>query len=151
MAGLLDQMRAGQYGLLSPNPQQQSMSQGLLSQPMPAQGTGLRGLFAGQGLAPYGMRHSGEGVKGLGYFGAIKAKDGHATEISSEGDFGEFPLLVPTLTQEEIELLVSGGEPTDDIYRKAEAYAATRRQAGQSPFSQPNELRYPMPSQWPPR
>ena len=58
------------------------------------------------GLAPFGIRHSGEGAKGKGYFGKLPSKDGMiSTEISTESDIGEHPLLVPTLTRKEIKHL----------------------------------------------
>ena len=59
------------------------------------------------GLAPFGIRHSGEGAKGKGYFGELPSKDGMvSTEISTESDIGEHPLLVPTLTRKEIQHLL---------------------------------------------
>jgi len=97
-------------------------------------------------VAPYGIRHSGEGVKGMGYFGPLQGAEGVSTEISAEDESGEFPLLVPTLTAEEVKLLLSGGQPTEAIYRKAAEHARTRRESGKSPFSAPTELRYPLPT-----
>ena len=32
----------------------------------------LQNFHSEEGLAPYGIRHSGEGVKGKGYFGTFK-------------------------------------------------------------------------------
>lgn len=97
-------------------------------------------------LAPYGVRHSGEGIKGKGYFGPLQGAGGISTEISAEDDSGEFPLLVPTLTAEEVQLLLAGGQPTESIYRKAAEYARMRRESGKSPFAGPTELRYPPPT-----
>ena len=98
------------------------------------------------GMAPYGIRHSGEGFKGKGYFGELPSKDGMvSTEISTESDIGEHPLLVPTLTRKEIQHLLSGEEPTEDIYRKAEEHAIKREKSGKSKFASPTELRYPLP------
>lgn len=109
---------------------------------------GLRDLHSQEGLAPHGLRHAGDSAKGLGYFGAIPAAEGMSTEISSEDDQGEYPLLVPGLTGAEIRHLVSGGEPTESIYRKAEEHAAKRRESGKSTFSQADELRYPIPEKF---
>jgi hypothetical protein len=100
------------------------------------------------GLAPYGIRHSGEGAKGKGYFGLLPTAsgDGHSTELSVESDrAGEHPLLVPTLTREEINYLLAGGKPTDSMYEKAERYALERKIVGKSPFAGPTELRRPLP------
>ena len=82
--------------------------------------------------------------KGKGYYGELKRPDGGiSTELSSSGTFGgremEFPLIVPTLTKEELDILLSGGTPTKEIYRKASQYAFERMKRGMSPFAQPNE------------
>jgi hypothetical protein len=110
--------------------------------------TGLN-QFSGVGLAPYGIRHSGQGAKGLGYFGALPGTDGHSTELSSEFDHNgksiEHPLLVPTLSREQINQLLGGADPSEDIYAKARAHALMRMQQGLSPFAGPQELRLPLP------
>ena len=109
------------------------------------------------GLAPYGMRHLEPGqditqgtVKGKGYFGEIPMNQGGAmTEVSSayeqDGNLVSHPLIVPTLTKQEVDLLGMGLEPTPEIYKKAQDYAQQRIGAGQSPFATPQELRYPIP------
>jgi len=98
-----------------------------------------------EGLAPHGMRHSGEGVKGSGYFGYLPASDGYATEMSAENEGGEFPLLVPTLSKEEIEHLLAGNSPTDEIFRKAVEHAERRKKEGKSPYADPTGLKHPVP------
>lgn len=99
-----------------------------------------------EGLAPYGLRNSGDGVKGKGYFGGLPTKSGHtATEISSENDEGEYPLIVPTLTKKELDHVLSGEKPTDEIYDKAESWARTRKKSGKNSFAEPTELRVPTP------
>lgn len=111
------------------------------------------------GLAQYGLLHSGQGAKGKGYFGPMSSQDigdggpvdyslgaqPYSTELSAENDQGEYPTMVPGLAREELDHLRAGHEPTDDIIRKAEAHAEKRRASGRSPFSQPDELRYPVP------
>ena len=97
-----------------------------------------------------GIRHSGQGVKGGGYFGRLLNKQGgYSTELSSEfehqGNVIEHPLMVPTLAKEELELLLSGAEPTDAIYRKAQDYALQRIQQGKSPFADSFGIKYPVP------
>jgi len=111
------------------------------------------------GLAPYGMRYLENGqdisegtIKGKGYFGEIPVKKGGIMgEVSSayeqDGNLISHPLIVPTLTKEEIDLLGMGLKPTPEIYKKAQDYAQQRISAGQSPFASPQELRYPMPSE----
>ncbi len=105
---------------------------------------GAVGMAQG-GLAQYGLRHSGEGVKGKGYFGLMAGRDGTVTELSAEDESGEFPLVVPTLTAEELDRLLAGGEPTPEMLDKASSWAATRRKRGESPFASPTELRMPRP------
>ncbi len=109
---------------------------------------GLRNYEPEEGLAPHGLRHAGDSAKGKGYFGLIPGREGHMTEVSSEDDLGEFPLLVPGLTADEIRHLAEGNEPTEDIYRKAGAHADKRRAAGRSTFIGPDELHYPAPEKF---
>ena len=85
--------------------------------------------------------------KGLGYFGPLKRPDKKvSTELSFTFIRPEFnkaeieaPLLVPSLSQEEVKLLLSGEKPTDSIYNKAEEYAMMRIHFGLSPFAQEGE------------
>ena len=126
---------------------------GLLSVPQMYQGgTGLRPLLSGNGLSPFGIRHSGEGVKGKGFFGPLPAlQDGYsllpsfATEVSTEDGSGEYPLMVPTLSADELDLLLRGGEPTDAIYDKAYEHSRLRKEKGLSPFAGNGDTVYPMP------
>jgi hypothetical protein len=115
-------------------------------------GLGLKKDSTEEGLAPYGLRNSGEGAKGKGYFGALPNKEGGvSTEISSEFEYKgknvEHPLIVPTLNKAEIDHLLSGKEPTDAIYSKAQAFAKKRIDEGKSAFAEPTEMRYPTPNQ----
>jgi hypothetical protein len=108
----------------------------------------------GQGLAPYGFRYA-ESVnqptttKGRGYLGNVGTMQDPMTELSASSDFGgrtvQYPLIVPTLTADELNLLRSGGEPTQEIYGKAQQYALGRLSRGQDPFATTQELRYPQP------
>jgi len=111
---------------------------------------GLKRNNAEEGLAPF--RHGGEGAKGKGYFGALPTTDGRvSTEISSgfeyKGKNVEHPLIVPTLNKAELDHLLSGKEPTEAIYSKAQAFAKKRIDEGKNPFAAPTELRYPVPDQ----
>jgi len=124
--------------------------------PHMAQG-GLAAYTSKEGIAPFGIRHSGEGAKGHGYFGMQpNTEPGNdvdyslaptgSSELSAESEgLGEYPLMAPGLTQEEMDHLLSGGQPTEAMYKKAEAHARMRKGAGKSPFAQPNELRMQMP------
>lgn len=111
-------------------------------------GLGLKKDSTEEGLAPYGLRHSGEGAKGKGYLGALPTKEGGvATEISSEFEYKgknvEHPLLVPTLNKAEIDHLLAGKEPTESIYSKAQSFAKKRIDEGKGTFAEPTEMRYP--------
>ena len=104
----------------------------------------------GSGIAPFGLRHSGTGAKGRGYFNTVQRPDGGvSTELSSEFEHGgqtiEHPLMVPTLSLAELQHLMGGGEPTAEIYDKAQSHALSRLKQGLSPFSGPSDLRYPVP------
>jgi hypothetical protein len=68
-------------------------------------------LLGQLGIAPYGMRHAESvydpfSAKGKGYFGMLPTDYGVATEISADSDMGQYPLLVPTLTSQEVDWLM---------------------------------------------
>ena len=107
-----------------------------------------------KGIAPYGFRHvdSLNDVsmpKGTGWMGALPNQAGGvSTELSASNENGSYPLLVPTLTQAEVAHLLANNQPTNDIYKKAEAFAQYRQQQGQSPFINPiGELKWPTPQE----
>ncbi len=100
--------------------------------------------------APYGLREDGT-PKGLGYFGVLRSKDGRhdvSSELSADSIINGkrlfYPLLVPTLNRDEIDLLLSGAKPTDAIYDKAIEHAFQRIKAGKSPFAGEGE-QIPLP------
>ena len=91
----------------------------------------------------FGNRKDGT-PKGYGFFGPIRTPDGmDATEKSIGVQIGgqetEIPSLVPTLTQDEVNQMVSGGKPTPEIVQKARAHAEERLSRGLSPFAGENE------------
>jgi hypothetical protein len=94
--------------------------------------------------------------KGKGYFGAIPTKDGSMmTEYSSafdvDGKTVSYPLVVPTLTANELNLLRTTGEATPEIEKKAQQFALDRIAEGKNPFASPKELRYPLPEGFNPK
>jgi hypothetical protein len=117
------------------------------------------GSSASNPLAPFGLRYSESlqdqpQVKGRGFMGAIPTSEGMPmTELSSsfelDGQIIQHPLIVPTLLPQEIELLRMGGEPTPEIYQKAQQFALGRIQQGLSPFATHQDLRMPMPESSP--
>ena len=111
----------------------------------PSLGTGLRALGKNEGVDTYGPRHGTLGVKGRGYFGPVQAGSDYMTELSTEDESGVYPLLVPTLSKEELTLLTKGGKPTPEIYKKAREHADLRRAKGLNPFSDNTGLVFPLP------
>lgn len=97
------------------------------------------------GMAPYQRREDGS-RKGRGFFGPISTPDGRdATELSysdpGSGQRSLAPLLVPGMSRQQIDHLISGGAPTDEIYSIANRHAAGRsspfaniREEGQTPL-----------------
>ena len=115
----------------------------------------LARALSSQGLAPYGTRFAEQmgapTAKGKGYFGEIPDAQGRPmTELSSayedNGKLVPHPLVVPTLTKEEIDLLKMG-IPNEQIYQKAEDWAKSRLGQGQSPFATPQDVRFPVPTE----
>ena len=113
----------------------------------------LARALSSQGLAPYGTRFAEDlgapTAKGKGYFGEIPDAQGRPmTELSSayedNGKLVPHPLVVPTLTKKEIDLLKMG-IPNEQIYQKAEDWAKSRLGQGQSPFATPQDVRFPVP------
>jgi len=91
--------------------------------------------------APFGLREDGT-PKGKGFFGLLKRPDGGvSTELSItiglDGKEVLMPLLVPTLTKKEIDLLlVTTGikDVPKEIIDKAVSHAKKRMNGGESPF-----------------
>ena len=93
-----------------------------------------------QGMQQLKREHGAPGYKGLGYFGEIPSVDkegnpSRSTELAGEMEGIHFPLLVPTLTKKEIDHLVSGKQPTDEIWDKAYEHALMRGKSGKDPFA----------------
>ena len=95
--------------------------------------------------------HGAPGYKGLGYFGEIPSVDkegnpSRSTELAGEMEGIHFPLLVPTLTKKEIDHLVSGKQPTDEIWDKAYEHALMRGKSGKDPFATKYDKRQKIPT-----
>ena len=90
------------------------------------------------GGSNYGTRTDGTD-KGGGWLGPIKTTSGDVmTELSMQtsmdGKDVLMPLLVPTLSEDEIDYLRAGNKPTKGIVDKAVSHARERMKAGMSPF-----------------
>jgi hypothetical protein len=93
--------------------------------------------------APWGYRVDGT-PKGPGWFGPIPLPDGRvATEIGIgvelDGVETEIPSIVPTLSRDELDHLISGGWPTPEMIQKAVTFAVLRRLMGQSVWAREGE------------
>ena len=91
----------------------------------------------------YGNRADGT-PKGPGFFGELPGPDGTvSTEVSIgvnfDGQETEIPLLVPTLSQEEINAVLQGGQIPDGVIQKAIKHAKMRISQGKSPFAEDGE------------
>jgi hypothetical protein len=98
---------------------------------------------AGGLKAPYGVREDFT-PKGFGFMGALSRPDGQtSTELSFDFEHGGkrifAPLLVPTLSHEQIQHLLNDGRPTPEIYDVAQRYALERIGRGMSPFARNSE------------
>jgi len=107
----------------------------------------------GKGLAPDGLRYQNDDPtqssisyempmpKGKGYMGEIPVynqeisiRPSAMTEYSLDDNKGQYPSLVPTLSNKEVQLITQG-QMNDAIANKAAAYRDMRVNAGQSPFA----------------
>lgn len=103
---------------------------------------GLIGTEMGKDYG-FGKREDGSN-KGMGYFGKLNRPDGNfSTELSIgvnlSGKQMEVPLLVPTLTNDEIKSVLSGQGPTKEMVDKAVQFAIERMKSGKSVWAQPGE------------
>lgn len=100
---------------------------------------------------PFGLRPDGTS-KGTGYLGVLNLPNGDvATEYSMQSDAVkvngqriDFPTLIPTLTKDEVSLMVNdiipNGKPVpDDVAQKAVDFALKRISEGKNVFIQGNE------------
>ena len=88
----------------------------------------------------FGKREVGDQNKGLGFLGMIPNGGGYSTEVSAYDSAaqGEYPLLIPSLSPEELASVIIGN-PLPSVYEKAAQHAEMRKTTGQSPFASPME------------
>ncbi len=101
------------------------------------------GLAYGDRPSQYGLRSYLEGngyggqmmPKSSGWLGPISDLNGNVmTEFSVGDEKGDFPSIVPTLTQQELTQIISNKNVTDSAYKKAQEWANKRRAQGLNPF-----------------
>jgi hypothetical protein len=110
----------------------------------------ISNMLAWQNMPKLRREAGAPGYKGLGYFGELPSVDqegrpSRSTELAGEIEGIHFPLLVPTLTKEEINHLLSGKPATDQIWNKAYAHALMRGQGGKDPFATMYDKRHKVP------
>lgn len=104
-------------------------------------------MFPPEAAPDYGMRPDGS-KKGTGWLGPLELKGGGvATEYSVQSDAVkvdgkriDFPVLVPTLSSDELQTLRDDIIPNDkpipeSIMQKAIKHAQKRIESGESPFA----------------
>jgi hypothetical protein len=88
----------------------------------------------------YGMRHNpADGKKYTGWQGIHINKEGkkvteHSMGFGMNGKEVEIPMIVPSTTKEEIDIILKKGQPTSIMIKKAIAHAEKRIAEGKSPF-----------------
>ena len=94
-------------------------------------------------------QHRADGsLKGPGFLGALRRPDGRVSSelsvgVNVDGREIEIPLLVPTLSKEEVDHLLQmdlGTSPPDQIVRKAVEFALQRRDQGKSYFADQSDV-----------
>jgi hypothetical protein len=99
----------------------------------------------------YGLRADGT-PKGIGYYGELPGIGENKGYIMTENSIGvnlngrqqEIPTIIPTLNNEELRVVLSGGM-NDGIVDKSIKHAVQRMSKGLSPFASPKDLVIPSP------
>ena len=106
----------------------------------PMTGALMPPAIIGGAVDPSMYRKDGS-MKGKGFLGILSRPDkAVSTELSIgvdiDGKEMEIPSLVPTLTKQEVDHLLGGGEMTDAIVQKAVDHARMRMQQGLPVFAE---------------
>ena len=97
------------------------------------------------GWAPNGNDKRPDGsLKGSGWLGSQKRPDGKESSeltvgVNLGGEETDLPLMVPSLTKDEVNHLLSGKRATRQIMDKAVNHALARKAAGKSPYASEEE------------
>lgn len=111
----------------------------------------VNAILTQEGINRYGKRNDGS-AKGLGYYGEIPGVGLNQGYTMTENSIGvnldgqelEIPTIIPSLTMEELELILSGGM-NDEIVGKSIKHARDRISKNLSPFAGPKDLIIPSP------
>jgi|TARA_R110000822_G_scaffold22788_1_gene70998 predicted RNA-binding protein with PUA domain len=88
----------------------------------------------------YGMRHNpADGKKYTGWKGIHINKEGkkvteHSMGFGMNGKEVEIPMIVPSTTKEELDIILNGKKVTPAMIKKATDHAKQRMAQGKSPF-----------------
>ena len=122
----------------------------------------IQSLFGGIPSMGYGPRVDGT-RKGEGFLGSLPMRDGSgrvATELSMGTNFDGrerlIPSIVPSLSNIELNYLLSGGKPirgnpiVESIFKKSVDHARSRIGQGSNPFFQEQDRKVPWIPSLPP-
>tara|TARA_R110000868_G_scaffold407111_1_gene688209 strand:+ start:4176 stop:4514 length:339 start_codon:yes stop_codon:yes gene_type:complete len=93
----------------------------------------------------YGPRHNpNDGDKYTGWKGIYTNKKGqkvteHSMGFGIDGKETDIPMIVPSTTKKEVNIILNGGEPTPAMIQKAVQHAQIRIKQGKSPFKNKND------------
>ena len=93
----------------------------------------------------YGMRHNpADGKKYTGWKGIHINKEGkkvteHSMGFGMNGKEVEIPMIVPSTTKEELDIILNSKKVTPAMIKKATDHAKQRMSQGKSPFKNPED------------
>ena len=109
----------------------------------------MLGMQNGQPDYGYGNRYESNQPKGLGYYGEVRRPEGgYSTELGISFGHGDVPAMVPGLTPNELQSLLTAKEGQkfpDSVYRKAKSHENWRKLQGLSPFAGINDQQTLLP------
>jgi len=109
----------------------------------------MLGMQNGQPNYGYGNRYKSNQPKGLGYYGEVRRPEGgYSTELGVSFGQGDVPAMVPDLTSNELQSLLTAKEGQkfpDSVYQKAKSHANWRKLQGLSPFAGINDQQTLLP------
>ena len=93
----------------------------------------------------YGPRHNpADGKKYTGWKGIHINKEGkevteHSMGFGMDGKEVEVPMIVPSTTKQELDIILNKGKVTPAMIKKATDHAKMRIKQGKSPFKNPED------------
>lgn len=110
----------------------------------------VQGMQNGRPNYGYGNRYNSNMPKGTGYYGEVaRPEGGYSGELSVDTGYGDIPSMVPGLTPDELQNIMTAGEGQQfnpSVYRKAASHAAFRQLNGLPSFASINDQPSLLPS-----